>query len=139
MMNRDELERMVSELSDKRTPPDIIRNLIDIADEDNDYKDYDVIIGDSTEDVIYQNDVNKIINEALNEMPKFDKRVIELRFGFNGNDRHTREEIVEELNSTIEKVRNAEDRAIRKLRHPKYSSRLIDYIDLGTKNTKVTK
>ena len=139
MMNRDELERMVSELSDKRTPPDIIRNLIDIADEDNDYKDYDVIIEDSTEDVIYQNDVNKIINEALNEMPKFDKRVIELRFGFNGNDRHTREEIVEELNSTIEKVRNAEERAIRKLRHPKYSSRLIDYIDLGTKNTKVTK
>ena len=138
-MNRDELERMVSELSDKRTPPDIIRNLIDIADEDNDYKDYDVIIEDSTEDVIYQNDVNKIINEALNEMPKFDKRVIELRFGFNGNDRHTREEIVEELNSTIEKVRNAEERAIRKLRHPKYSSRLIDYIDLGTKNTKVTK
>ena len=139
MMNRDELERMVSELSDRRTPPDIIRNLVDIADEDNEYKDYDVIIEDSTEDVIYQNDVNKIINEALNEMPKFDKRVIELRFGFNGNDRHTREEIVEELNSTIEKVRNAEDRAIRKLRHPKYSSRLIDYIDLGTKNTKVTK
>lgn len=139
MMNRDELERMVSELSDKRTPPDIIRNLVDIADEDNDYKDYDVIIEDSTEDVIYQNDANKIINESLNEMPEFERRVIELRYGFNGNDRHTREDIVKELNSTIERVRNAEERAIRKLKHPKYSSRLRDYIDLGTKNTKVTK
>ena len=135
-MKSDELERMVTDLYEKSTPPDIIKDIINNSDPNN---NYDVIGENITENEVYKNEVKDIINEALNDMPEFDRQVLILRFGLNGNDRHTRPEIVKILNSTIDIVRNAEDRAVRRLKHPKYTKRLRDYIDIDNIDTKVIK
>ncbi len=113
-MNNDELDEMVNELYDE----DLINSL-----------EFDVVGDNTTENTVFANLMKEDLNEALADLPLFERQVLEYRYGLNGNDRHTRSEIVKLLNSTIDKVRNAEDRAIKKLRHPKYSSKLRPYLD----------
>lgn len=58
-----------------------------------------------------------------------ERRVIELRFGLSGDHSHTLEEVGSELGVTRERVRQIENKALRKLRHPKRSRELREYLD----------
>jgi RNA polymerase primary sigma factor len=55
--------------------------------------------------------------------------VIELRFGLVDDHDHTLEEVGKRLKVTRERVRQIEERAIRKLRHPQASRILKEYLD----------
>jgi len=55
--------------------------------------------------------------------------VIELRFGLIDDEDHTLEEVGKKLHVTRERVRQIEERAIRKLRHPTASRLLREYLD----------
>ncbi len=69
------------------------------------------------------------IRKVLNQLTLRERQVIELRFGLVDDHDHTLEEVGKKLKVTRERVRQIEERAIRKLRHPQSSRVLKDYLD----------
>lgn len=69
------------------------------------------------------------IRRALNLLTLRERQVIELRFGLVDDHDHTLEEVGKKLKVTRERVRQIEERAIRKLRHPQASRVLKDYLN----------
>ncbi len=69
------------------------------------------------------------IRRALNLLTTRERQVIELRFGLVDDHDHTLEEVGKKLKVTRERVRQIEERAIRKLRHPQASRVLKDYLN----------
>jgi len=69
------------------------------------------------------------IRKVLNQLTLRERQVIELRFGLVDDHDHTLEEVGKKLKVTRERVRQIEERAIRKLRHPQASRILKDYLD----------
>jgi RNA polymerase primary sigma factor len=69
------------------------------------------------------------IRKVLGQLTLRERQVIELRFGLIDDHDHTLEEVGKKLKVTRERVRQIEERAIRKLRHPAASRILKDYLD----------
>jgi RNA polymerase primary sigma factor len=65
---------------------------------------------------------------VLRTLEPRERRVIELRFGLYDGRSHTLDEIGAEFGVTRERIRQIESEALRKLRHPRYSRKLIDYL-----------
>ena len=68
------------------------------------------------------------IEDALSALSERERRVLELRFGLNGNKEHTLKEVSYEFDVTRERIRQIEAKALRKLRHPSRSRELKDYL-----------
>jgi RNA polymerase primary sigma factor len=69
------------------------------------------------------------VRRALSALTDRERQVIELRFGLLDDHDHTLEEVGKQLKVTRERVRQIEERAIRKLRHPAASRMLKEYLD----------
>ena len=69
------------------------------------------------------------IRKVLGQLTLRERQVIELRFGLVDDHDHTLEEVGKKLKVTRERVRQIEERAIRKLRHPQASRILKEYLD----------
>ncbi len=93
-------------------------------------------LGDIIEDVHGQGPLEATDREMLREEIKKilgqltlrERQVIELRFGLVDDHDHTLEEVGKKLKVTRERVRQIEERAIRKLRHPQATRFLKDYL-----------
>jgi RNA polymerase primary sigma factor len=68
------------------------------------------------------------VRRALDNLTLRERQVIALRFGLYDDRDHTLEEVGRELKVTRERVRQIEERAIRKLRHPQSSRFLKEYL-----------
>ena len=68
------------------------------------------------------------VRKVLSNLTLRERQVIELRFGLLDDHDHTLEEVGQQLKVTRERVRQIEERAIRKLRHPQSSRILKDYL-----------
>ena len=66
--------------------------------------------------------------EVLETLSPREQLVIKRRFGLDGNGARTLEDVGSELGVTRERIRQIEDKAFRKLRHPSRSRRLKDYL-----------
>jgi RNA polymerase primary sigma factor len=84
----------------------------------------------SPTDVVMNDDLNRQIDEVLEQLNERERAVIRMRFGLlpDKSDR-TLEEIGKELNVTRERVRQIESSAIKKLKHPKVGRKLKNYIE----------
>lgn len=69
------------------------------------------------------------INDVLEELTDREKKVLQLRFGLIDGRSRTLEEVGKEFKVTRERIRQIEAKALRKLRGPKKSNRLKDYLD----------
>ncbi|MDD4816084.1 MAG: RNA polymerase sigma factor RpoD [Clostridia bacterium] len=58
-----------------------------------------------------------------------EQKVIKMRYGLDDNRTRTLEEVGREFNVTRERIRQIEAKALRKLRHPTRSKKLVDYRD----------
>ena len=67
--------------------------------------------------------------KILKELTPREAKVLQLRYGLEDNRPHTLEEVGKEFNVTRERIRQIEAKALRKLRHPSRSKKLIDYRD----------
>ena len=65
----------------------------------------------------------------LSMLAERERRVIELRFGLNGEQPRTLDEVGREFNVTRERIRQIEAKALRKLRHPSRARKLRDYLE----------
>jgi len=71
---------------------------------------------------------NKEIEKILSELTEREANIISLRYGLTGGFPRTLEEVGEIYNITRERVRQIEAKVIRKLRRPKYSKYLREYL-----------
>ena len=98
-------------------------------DEDDDIADH---IADKRaadpEAMVVEADMREQINRLLDVLTPKERRVIQLRFGFEGGRIHTLEEVGREFNVTRERVRQVEAKALRKLRQPTRMAKLQAYI-----------
>ncbi len=69
------------------------------------------------------------VEGVLNSLTPRERRVVELRFGLEGDRLYTLSEIGEELGVTRERIRQIEAKALRKLRHPSRAQKLRDYAE----------
>jgi len=77
-----------------------------------------------TEEQLLSEDLQKM----LTSLKPREARVLRLRFGLEGNRSHTLKEVGNKLGVTRERIRQIERRALRKLRHPRHSRILRDYL-----------
>ena len=84
----------------------------------------------SPTDAVMNDDLNRQIDEVLQQLNEREQAVVRMRFGLldDKSDR-TLEEIGKELNVTRERVRQIESSAIKKLKHPKVGRKLKNYIE----------
>ena len=84
---------------------------------------------DSIEKQIEDNDLINIINDLMDNMLNEKERmVIEKRFGINGNQPMTLEDVGVQLGVTRERIRQIEHKALKKLKHTRKNKSLIGYI-----------
>ncbi len=97
----------------------------------------DSLLGDFIEDKDVENPANqtafKLLQEQLKDvlftLPPREQEVLKMRFGLEDGYSLTLEEVGLYFNVTRERIRQIEAKALRRLRHPKRSRRLKDYID----------
>jgi len=97
----------------------------------------DSLLGDFIEDKDIENPASqtafKILQEQLQDvlytLPPREQEVLKMRFGLEDGYSLTLEEVGLYFNVTRERIRQIEAKALRRLRHPKRSRRLKDYID----------
>lgn len=69
------------------------------------------------------------IEELLNTLTPREARILRLRFGLQNGRSYTLEEVGQKFGLTRERIRQIEGRALRRLRHPRRSRKLRDYLD----------
>jgi len=97
----------------------------------------DSILGDFIEDrttisperMAERSLLKKQMDEILKTLTPREERVIRLRFGIDDGYHRTLEEVGNIFNVTRERIRQIEDKALKKLRHPTRSSILMELID----------
>ena len=68
------------------------------------------------------------MNEILSGLTPRERMVLEMRFGLKDGTARTLEEVGQEFGVTRERIRQIEAKALRKLRHPRSSRSLRDYL-----------
>jgi len=94
-------------------------------------------MGDFIEDKSTENPSNQTqfkmlqneIMEVLKTLPHREQEVLKMRFGLDDGYSLTLEEVGLYFNVTRERIRQIEAKALRRLRHPRRSRRLKDYLD----------
>ena len=66
--------------------------------------------------------------EVLDTLTERERKVLKLRFGLEDGRSRTLEEVGKEFDVTRERIRQIEAKALRRLRHPKRSRKLKDYV-----------
>ena len=83
----------------------------------------------SVEEIIISMDLRNSLEEILNILDGRSKDIIIKRFGLNGQEPMTLEEIGEIYNVTRERIRQIESKALRKLRHPSRTKKIKVYCE----------
>jgi RNA polymerase primary sigma factor len=97
----------------------------------------DSLLGDFIEDKEVENPASqtafKLLQEQLDKvlhtLPPREQEVLKMRFGLEDGYSLTLEEVGLYFNVTRERIRQIEAKALRRLRHPKRSRRLKDYLE----------
>ncbi|MDR2767283.1 MAG: RNA polymerase sigma factor RpoD [Treponema sp.] len=97
----------------------------------------DSLLGDFIEDKDVENPANQTaftllqeqLDGVLSTLPAREQEVLKMRFGLDDGYSLTLEEVGLYFNVTRERIRQIEAKALRRLRHPKRSRKLKDYLD----------
>ena len=99
--------------------------------------DQDAMLGDFVEDrnaqLLEEEGARAVlrgqVESVLSSLTERERRVLDLRYGLEGGQQHTLDEIGSRLGVTRERIRQIEAKALRKLRHPSRSKKLKAFAD----------
>jgi len=140
-LGRDPYPEEISEVLD--IPVDKIKNILSISkepvslDKPIGHDSEDSILGDFIEDrtiisperLAERSLLKKQVDEVLKTLTTREERVIRLRFGIDDGYHRTLEEVGNIFQVTRERIRQIEDKALRKLRHPSRAVILQQFLD----------
>jgi RNA polymerase primary sigma factor len=78
-------------------------------------------------DKVISVDLREKIEEALKAHTQREVGILKMRFGLGDGNEHTLEEVGQQYKVTRERIRQIQEKAIRKLKHPKYSRKLKSF------------
>ena len=76
----------------------------------------------------YANLLREKVQDVLDTLPPREARILRLRFGLDNGRAYTLEEVGQKFGLTRERIRQIESKALRRLRHPRRSRQLKDYL-----------
>ena len=77
---------------------------------------------------VYTKLLSEKIDEVLDSLPYREARILRLRFGLENGRYYTLEEVGKKFGLTRERIRQIETKALRRLRHPRRSRQLHEYL-----------
>ena len=83
----------------------------------------------TAEDIYEAAEFKEVVADVLDSLTRRERKILRLRFGVGMNHDHTLEEIAKMMDLTKERVRQLEAKALRKMRYPGRSERLVAYLD----------
>jgi RNA polymerase primary sigma factor len=99
-------------------------------EEDNEFGDFIEDAGSPAPDEETSSSVlREMLREILQDLPPREVRILQLRYGLVDGRTHTLEEVGRKLGVTRERIRQIEAQALRRLRHPRRSRRLKDFLN----------
>lgn len=81
----------------------------------------------SPSDTVAGNDLKEHVREVLKTLTPREEKVLKMRFGIDVASEHTLEEVGKDFSVTRERIRQIEVKALRKLRHPSRSKKLLSF------------
>jgi RNA polymerase primary sigma factor len=139
-----ELERepTVDELAARlQIEPDRVRDLLQIAQDplsldspvgEEDESNLADFIQDSTDgpaDAATKTMLVEAVVEVLGELSEREQEIVRMRFGLDGGQARTLEEVGKQFGVTRERIRQIEAKTLAKLRHPQRSHRLREFLE----------
>ena len=100
--------------------------------EEDDSKMGDFIVDESAKspmEVASQNLLREQLLAVIDTLTPREQQVIRERYGLMDGKAKTLEEVGKEFSVTRERIRQIEAKALRKLKHPNRSKKLVDFID----------
>jgi RNA polymerase primary sigma factor len=85
---------------------------------------------DSPADAATRAMLTEAVGEVLNELSEREQEIVRLRFGLDGGQAKTLEEVGKEFGVTRERIRQIEAKTLAKLRHPQRSQRLREFLEV---------
>lgn len=83
----------------------------------------------SVEDIAVGGELKRDLETVISTLTQREQKVLRLRFALDDGQVRTLEEIGREFNLTRERIRQIEEKALRKLRHPSRLKKIKDYLD----------
>lgn len=80
------------------------------------------------EDIVCRDMLKVHLKEVLDTLTEREKMILIYRFGLYGHKQETLEEVGKRFNVTRERIRQIENKALRKLRHPSRSRKIRDFL-----------
>lgn len=84
---------------------------------------------DSPENVVFQKMLKETLNEIVASLPEREGQIIQMRYGLNGEEAKTLEEVGRIFGVTKERVRQLEKLAIKKMRTSRNMYKIVDFVD----------
>ena len=77
----------------------------------------------------FNQDLREQTKKVLSTLTPRQEKIIRMRFGIEEKAEHTLEEVGQDYNLTRERIRQIEEKALRKMRHPSRSKKLRIFIE----------
>jgi RNA polymerase primary sigma factor len=83
----------------------------------------------SPQDAAINSNLAKQTRTVLSTLDKREEKILRMRFGIGENHDHTLEEVGQDFNVTRERIRQIEEKALRKLKHPSRAEKLKTFVE----------
>jgi RNA polymerase primary sigma factor len=83
----------------------------------------------SPQDAAINSNLAKQTQTVLSTLDKREEKILRMRFGIGEKHDHTLEEVGQDFNVTRERIRQIEEKALRKLKHPSRSGKLKSFVE----------
>ena len=84
-------------------------------------------------DLVANNDLKEKVREVLKTLTPREEKVLKMRFGIDVASEHTLEEVGKDFSVTRERIRQIEVKALKKLKHPSRSKKLLAFFEKDLK------